>query len=145
MHADLQAAAGALFDLEPDTVRCPYPLFAELSEHAPVMWSDELEAFVVTQYDLIVDVLRHPEAFSSRNTTGPKTDRQLKALMADLISDDAEIRSMIERRALLRHVSGPGAGRSAGAHPPACHRQPSLQPVRGPCRSSPRSSSSPRS
>jgi cytochrome P450 len=100
MHPELQAAAGALFDLEPETVRCPYPLFAQLSEHAPVMWSDELEAFVVTQYDLIVDVLRHPEAFSSRNTTGPKTDRQLKALMADLISDDAEIRSMIERRAL---------------------------------------------
>ena len=76
MHADLQAAAEALFDLEPDTVRCPYPLFAKLSEHAPVMWSDELEAFVITQYDLIVDVLRHPEAFSSRNTTGPKTDRR---------------------------------------------------------------------
>src|SRR5450432_3166472 len=70
-------AATALFELDPESVRCPYPIFAALREQAPVAWFDELDAFVVTQYDLIVDVLRQPDRFSSRNTTGPVADRQI--------------------------------------------------------------------
>ena len=34
---------------------------------AAVEWYDELEAFAVTDYGLILEVLRQPEAFSSRS------------------------------------------------------------------------------
>lgn len=98
MGPELQAAASKLFDLDSETVRCPYPVFDQLREHDPVLWFDELEAFVITRYDLIVEALRKPELFSSRNTTGPTTDRQLKSVMRGLLADDPELRSMIERR-----------------------------------------------
>lgn len=53
---------------------------------------------MVTRYDLIVEVLRQPERFSSRNTTGPITDRQLASLMRELGTEDPEVGAMLARR-----------------------------------------------
>lgn len=93
-----RAAAVALFELEPASVRCPHPAFAALREAAPVAWFDQLDAFVVSRYDLIVEVLRQPERFSSRYTTGPVTDRRLSQLMRELVAEDAELGAMLARR-----------------------------------------------
>src|SRR5260221_6978426 len=46
-----RAAAAALFDLDPDSVRCPYPILDALREEAGVVWFDQLDAFVVSRYD----------------------------------------------------------------------------------------------
>src|SRR5687767_13376203 len=105
MQPDLREACAALFRLEREAVRCPYPIFDELREQVPVAWFAEIEAFVVTRYDLIVEVLRNPELYSSRRTTGPITDRQIRAAMKGLIAESPEIRAMMERRA--QHGTSP--------------------------------------
>jgi cytochrome P450 len=114
------AAATALFALDPESVRCPYPVFATLRDEAPVAWFDELDAFVVTRYDLIVEVLKQPETFSSRHTTGPVSDREVSKLIRELAADD-EMGAIIEQRARV------GTGRVlVRADPPVHTRQRAL-------------------
>jgi len=68
-RGDALAAATALFELDESSIRCPYPIFDALREADPVAWVESLDAYVVTRYDLVVEVLRQPELFSSRYTT----------------------------------------------------------------------------
>jgi cytochrome P450 len=93
---DAFAGARELFHFEPGRVACPYPTFTALREAAPVAWFDELEAFVVTSYDLIVELLRQPEIFSSRSATGPVTDREMMTLLIELAVEDPEIAALAE-------------------------------------------------
>jgi cytochrome P450 len=90
---DLAAIPGAseLFDLDPAHVACPYPTFSAMREVAPVAWHDTLEAFAVTSYDLILDVLRQPERFSSRSATGPAGDRRMMQMMLEVLGSDPEL------------------------------------------------------
>ena len=99
MKTDARAAAVALFDLDAASVRCPYPILGALRTEAPVAWFDELEAFVVSKYDLISEVLRQPEKFSSMDATGPLTKRQVARMMRELLAEDPEVAAMVERRA----------------------------------------------
>jgi cytochrome P450 len=121
MQPDLREACSALFRLERDAVRWPYSTLDQLREQAPVAWFDEIEAYVVTRYDLIAEVLRDPELYSSRRTTGPITDRQIRAAMQGLVAESPEIRAMMERRA--RHGTSPVLVR---ADPPHHTRQRGL-------------------
>lgn len=66
-----------LFSLDQEAVRCPYPIFERLRQEAPVVWVDEIESFVVTRYEDVSYVLRHPELFSSALATGPVLARQM--------------------------------------------------------------------
>lgn len=68
--ADTVAHQG-LLNVEPDTVRCPYPACAHLRADHPVQWLEPLQAYAVTRYEDISEVLRHPEAFSSKRNSGP--------------------------------------------------------------------------
>jgi cytochrome P450 len=92
---DALAAASSLFDLDPQSVRCPFPILDAMREASPVLWHDQIDAFAVTRYDLIVEVLRHPERFSSRRTTGPATDRAVGRLMKELVAEDDEVGAML--------------------------------------------------
>ena len=83
-------ATHRLFTLDAEQVACPYPTFRTMRETAAVEWYDELEAFAVTDYGLILEVLRQPEAFSSRSTTGPAADREVVQMMIELASEDPE-------------------------------------------------------
>jgi cytochrome P450 len=94
---DVFAAASELFDFDEQRTACPYPTFAALRESAPIVWFDVLDAYVVTRYDLIAEVLRQPETFSSRSATGPKTDREMMTLMAELAAENAEMRDVAAR------------------------------------------------
>ena len=55
-------------------------------------------AVVVSRYDLIVEVLRQPEKFSSKSATGRLTKRQVAKMMAELVAEDDEIAAMVDRR-----------------------------------------------
>ena len=94
---DAFAAGRELFEFDPDRAACPYPTFAGLRDCAPVAWFDAVESFVVTRYDLILEVLRQPETFSSRSATGPATERQMMTLMIELATEDPEIAALVER------------------------------------------------
>src|SRR6476646_3361745 len=78
---DARRGAAELFGLEPSRLGCPYPTFAALREAEPIAWFDEIEAYVITSYDLLVEVLRQPDRFSSRFNTGPIVDRQMSQLL----------------------------------------------------------------
>jgi cytochrome P450 len=43
----------------------PYPYFAYLRQSAPAQWQESLNAFVVSRYTDVAEVLRDPETFSS--------------------------------------------------------------------------------
>lgn len=51
--------------LAPAVRRDPYPYFAYLRAQAPVRWLAGLNAFVVTRYDDVANILRDPGTFSS--------------------------------------------------------------------------------
>src|ERR1700704_4326880 len=52
----------------PDVQQCPYALYKELREQAPVYWSEELGCFVVTPYALVSEVIRDTKTYSSLGT-----------------------------------------------------------------------------
>lgn len=56
LHDDLFAA---------DVIAEPYGYFARLREQDPVHWNDRFGLWVITGYDSVVQLLRHPEDFSS--------------------------------------------------------------------------------
>jgi cytochrome P450 len=119
--ADALAAAKQLLDLDPALVRCPYPVFAALRERSPVVWIEQLEAFVVSSYELIAEVLRQPEKFSSRRATGPQTDRTVGRRIRELSQEDPEFAALI--RPLMELGSSPVLVR---ADPPVHSRQRAL-------------------
>ncbi len=98
MTTDARTAAARFFELDPASVQCPYPILGALRTEAPVAWFDQLDAFVVSRYDLIVEVLRQPEKFSSKSATGRLTKRQVAKMMAELVAEDDEIAAMVDRR-----------------------------------------------
>jgi cytochrome P450 len=98
MKPDVIAAARSLFDADPDRVRCPYPVYAALREQAPVAWFEELDAYVVTDYELAAEVLRQPEVFSSRSTTGPVEDRKIRQAMIELVAENESVAAMMAKR-----------------------------------------------
>jgi cytochrome P450 len=110
-----------LFQLDPDAVGCPYPIFEHLRDDHPVVWVDEIESFVVTRYEDIAHVLRHPEAFSSAMATGPVLARQMAAGMQALAA-----RSGGELDGILRRVERGRAKVLLNADPPLHGRQRKL-------------------
>ena len=73
MTAD--AAAPSTDDLfDPDVIADPYAYFGGLREREPVHWNERFKLWIVTGYDEVVWILRHPELFSSaviRHSTAP--------------------------------------------------------------------------
>lgn len=100
---DAITAANELFDYDPARAACPYPVFKGLREEAPVRWFDLVQAFVVSRYDLIVEVLRQPEIFSNRSATGPATEQEMANVMLELAMEDPSVGPMAEA-ALLSSV-----------------------------------------
>jgi cytochrome P450 len=78
-----------LFRLHPDAVSCPYPIFERLRIDAPVVWVDEIESFVVTRYEDVARVLKHPELFSSAMATGPVLARQIAEGIETLMAGES--------------------------------------------------------
>lgn len=50
---------------DPDTLRNPHAIFAQLRGEDPVHWSDPMQAWIVTRYDLAGDVLIDAETYSA--------------------------------------------------------------------------------
>ena len=121
MTQDTSTSAKELFDLDPDRVRCPYPVFAEMRSVGPVTWFDDIDSYVVTSYDLIVEVLKQPDKFSSRYATGRATQQRLAEVMIELIGEDPEMAALAERRMTSGSVPV-----LLSADPPAHPRQRAL-------------------
>ena len=118
---DVFEAANELFDLYPERVRCPYPIFSAMHEQSSVLWFDAIESFVVTDYDLIVEILKQPDKFSSRYATGRATEMKLMTVMAELAMEDPEILAAAEHR-----MKNGASAVLLSADPPAHPRQRAL-------------------
>lgn len=47
-----------LFNVEMDAVRCPFPIYDQLRETAPVQFVEDVGCFVITGYDEAVAALQ---------------------------------------------------------------------------------------
>jgi len=56
--------------LDPDTVECPFPFYDSLLEHAPVHRVPGRAWFLVSTFELVVEVLKNPDLFSSASGVG---------------------------------------------------------------------------
>jgi cytochrome P450 len=50
---------------DPQTLRNPHPIFAQLRAEDPVHWSEPMQAWIVTRYDLASDLLIDAETYSA--------------------------------------------------------------------------------
>lgn len=53
---------------DPETRQCPHPHYERMRAEEPVAWIEASQEFLVTRHDLVLEVLRDPETFSSRRT-----------------------------------------------------------------------------
>jgi cytochrome P450 len=105
-------ALDQLVALDPDALRCPYPTYDEIREEG-VYFDESVNAYVVSSNELVTEVLRSPDRFSSANTVGnpvpppgtPDDPERLSPLL--LLSDDpihAQRRSVVARSFTPRQV-----------------------------------------
>ena len=79
-----------LVERDQRAIACPYPIFSQLRDDAPVYYSDRLGAWVCTRYDDILAVLHDTDRFSSNMPTGPSSLGELMgAAMQELAQDPA--------------------------------------------------------
>ena len=86
-----------LFALDPEQLKCPYPAFNRLREEHPVVFVPEIECFLVSRYDDIVHISRHPERFSSIMPTGPVLARQQGETLMALLADEPALAEKLQR------------------------------------------------
>ncbi|HEY3605339.1 MAG TPA: cytochrome P450, partial [Sporichthyaceae bacterium] len=91
-HEDLFAAA----DLE--SVRCPYPVYAQLRAEHPVHWVEALSAYAVTRHADVLDVLLRPEDWSSTRQSGPGAATTLARAAAEDPAYPDRVRAAAVRR-----------------------------------------------
>jgi cytochrome P450 len=87
-----------LFAVDPALVRCPYPAYAHLRDEHPVQWLEPLQAYALTRYEDVIEVLRRPEDFSSRRQSGPGAATPLAYRVMDDPSFSDEARGWAKRR-----------------------------------------------
>ena len=61
--------------LAPAFYHNPYPLYAQLREEAPVVWSERLGAWLIARYDDVLTTLRDTQHFSSQGRMLAALDR----------------------------------------------------------------------
>ena len=128
-----------LFDLDPDSIRCPYPAFSKLRAESPVQFVEETGVYLVSRYADVMQIVRNPDVFSSRMPTGPHAVAELTRIIGELVADDPSIASLL--------ASGKMVGNSPvllGADPPDHPRQrmlvnrafspPRVRQIEGPIR-----------
>jgi cytochrome P450 len=69
---------------EPAQAHDPYPIWRQAREACPVIWSNRLNAWVITRYEDVRDVITKPELFLSKDVVTPiaQPPSQVKALLA---------------------------------------------------------------
>jgi len=87
-----------LLELEDDSVRCPFPAYEHLRNEHPVVWSDRLNAWLVSRYDDIRNVLRDAELWSNRLASGRSSVTGLAERVAADLDFPPETRRQAHRR-----------------------------------------------
>ena len=86
---------------EPELVRRPFPLYDVLREQAPVVHNAALNAFVVTRYEDVIEVLKDTATFSSAQASGPNSVTGLARKLLDDPTISPKLQAQAERRLQL--------------------------------------------
>jgi cytochrome P450 len=94
---------------DPEVTRDPYPAFAEMREHAPLFWSEQLCTYIVTRYEDVAYALKNPALFSSTGLriAGQQLDsfsQQDKPRVSNLVHSDPPMHTRMRGR-LIRAFS----------------------------------------
>ncbi|GAA0608907.1 cytochrome P450 [Sporichthya brevicatena] len=89
---------GRLYELEPELVRCPFPLYDVLRDREPVWFDARLDAYVVTRYADVMEILRDPLTFSSAMASGPTSITGLAQRIVDDPARPERLRNQAARR-----------------------------------------------
>lgn len=86
-----------LFARQQDALRCPYPIFDELRDEAPIVHDEGLGAWIATSYDAARAILRDTANWSSLSPTspGPRESAMTEAMAT--LSQDPEMASAFEK------------------------------------------------
>lgn len=92
-----QTGIDAMVALDMDTLKCPYPAFSALREVAPISWSESMGSWIVTDYELLKEILHDPHNFSNRSAGGPQQERSgmMQHIMA--LAEDGEHAALVKR------------------------------------------------
>lgn len=105
----------------PDVIADPYAYFGRLREEDPVHWNAKYELWVLTRYDDVVWLVRHPERFSSEVFKRdprppyppiPEADMELYSFVREFFGDffiQRDRPSHTEMRAVVHGYFTPGA------------------------------------
>lgn len=73
--------------LDPAVIACPHAYYKKLRDEAPVHRDPNTGFYMVSRHDLVMEVIRHPEIFSSRFAQalegGRETPEKVKAIMSE--------------------------------------------------------------
>ena len=73
---------------DPTTLQCPFPHYAQMRDEAPVLFVDKLGLYLVTRHDLVMEVLRDPQTYSSLfGSTGMPMAKEDRARMAEVLAE----------------------------------------------------------
>ena len=86
---NLDACTRGLFALDQRQLRSPYGLYQQWREMGPLVYLEDQDIYVVTEYDLIKSVNRQPLLFSSQNPLGPSSVQTAEAI-AGVLADFPE-------------------------------------------------------
>ncbi|HWD05884.1 MAG TPA: cytochrome P450 [Kribbella sp.] len=87
-----------LFDAKPEMARCPHLAYGPMRAEGKPRWIERVQAYALTRYDDIVEVLRAPEKFSSVMASGPGSVTPLARRLAADTAADPELRARAQRR-----------------------------------------------
>ena len=73
---------------DPTTLQCPFPHYATMRKHAPVLFVEQFGVYMVTRHDLVMDVLRDPQTYSSQfGSTGMPLPAEDRRKLADVMAE----------------------------------------------------------
>lgn len=87
--SSLEVDVARLVNREQEMLRCPFPLFEQLQhDDAPLVYSDSLGAWMATRRDVVLEIMRDTDTFSSRSpsSVGNRTN-QMAAAMGELAQE----------------------------------------------------------
>ncbi len=82
---------------DPTTLQCPFPHYAAMREHAPVLHVEQFGVHLVTRHDLVMEVLRDPQTYSSLfgNTSMPLPGDARERMLAVLAEGYPRVPTML--------------------------------------------------
>ena len=86
--SDMTDSLATFNPFDPTTLQCPFPHYATMREHAPVHFVEQFGVHLVTRHDLVMEVLRDPQTYSSRfGTTSMPLQGDARERMAAVVAE----------------------------------------------------------